>query len=112
MLGLIRLAALGSSNMDWLVDPGAAAVFPAVLRVTPAVAPYKKQGTMYTLSNGIIERTFFAGADGAFCTVEYRHLRSHQTFFRALAPEGNTTLNGSAYNIGGCAGCEVYISRT
>jgi hypothetical protein len=56
------------------------------------------------LSNGLIERVFHATADGGLCTVELRHLVSAQTFFRAMSPEANVTLNGSRYDIGGCLG--------
>ena len=57
-----------------------------------------------SLANGLIERVFHATADGGLCTVELRHLLSSQTFFRALSPEANVTLNGSRYDIGGCLG--------
>ena len=56
-----------------------------------------------TLSNELIAREFFADATaGAFCTVDLRHLVSPFTYFRAMAPEANATLNGTGYEIGGC----------
>ena len=81
-----------------------------------------------SLSNGIVERRFFVRhpsraillvllrkrrrvlrlifqiSGGAFCTVEYQLLLSQTTFFRGLSPESNLTLDGRAYNVGGCQG--------
>ena len=89
---------------DWLVSQDTTAQYPAQLSVQQAPAPYPQGGQLLTLSNGLVERTFYAGSDGAFCTVEYRHLLSRQTYFRAIGPEGNMTLNGTGLSIGGCAG--------
>lgn len=89
---------------DWLVGDAALRLHKAAIVQTPAPAPYPPGGTLYTLANGLLERVFFAGADGAWCTVEYRNQRSGQTFLRALAPEGNLTLNGHRFDLGGCAG--------
>lgn len=61
-------------------------------------------GKTIALFNGLIERVFHATADGGLCTVELRHLVSAQTFFRALSPEANVTLNGSRFDVGGCLG--------
>jgi len=60
------------------------------------------------ITNRLIERVFHT-KDGAGCTVEYRHLISQQTFPRSLSPEGNITLNGYPFDIGGCLGIEEYI---
>ena len=54
------------------------------------------------LTNGLIERTFAAQPDGYFCTTDLR--RGDRSFFRALAPEANLTINGQRYNVGGCRG--------
>jgi len=54
------------------------------------------------LTNGLIERSFATQPDGYFCTIDLR--RGDQSFFRALAPEGNVTLNGQPFNVGGCLG--------
>jgi len=89
---------------DWLVSTTAVSQYPTTFSLRPAPEPYPSGSQLLTLANGLVERTFFAGADGAFCTVEYRHLLSHQTYFRAIAPEGNITLNGTALQIGGCDG--------
>ena len=51
-----------------------------------------------------MERVFVATSDGGLCTVDLRHLLTRQTFFRAISPEANVTLNGSRYDIGGCVG--------
>ena len=44
------------------------------------------------LTNGLIERAFAAQPEGYFCTIDLR--RDDRSFFRALAPEANVTLNG------------------
>ena len=44
------------------------------------------------LTNGLIERTFATQPDGYFCTTDLR--RGDRSFFRALAPEANVTING------------------
>ena len=54
------------------------------------------------LTNGLVERTFATQPDGYFCTTDLR--RGDRSFFRALAPEANLTINGQRYNIGGCLG--------
>ena len=85
------------------------------LRTASTLRPIK---TGFTLTNGLIERSFYtlngvlvASAFsltplllGAYCTVELKHLSSKQTFLRGLTPEGNTTLNGQPFDIGGCVG--------
>lgn len=80
-----------SQSTDWLVHP--------VLTATTL----KKDGELIHLTNGLIERSFLI-RDGAFCTVEYKHLRSLQTFFRSVSPEANLTLSGSPFDVGGCLG--------
>ena len=111
MLALATVMQLGfaptehpASTDDWLVSANAVSQYPTTFSLRSAPAPYPNGSQLLTLANGLVERTFFAGADGAFCTVEYRHLLSHQTYFRAIAPEGNLTLNGTALQIGGCDG--------
>ena len=54
------------------------------------------------LTNGLVERTFATQPDGYFCTTDLR--RGDRSFFRALSPEANLTINGQRYNIGGCRG--------
>ena len=54
------------------------------------------------LTNGLVERTFAAQPDGYFCTTDLR--RGDRSFFRALAPEANLTINGQRFDIGGCRG--------
>ena len=49
-----------------------------------------------TLTNGIIERIFFFRG-GAFCTIEYRHILADVTYFRAISPEANMTINGTCW---------------
>ena len=54
------------------------------------------------LTNGLVERTFATQPDGYFCTTDLR--RGDRSFFRALSPEANLTLNGKGYSVGGCLG--------
>ena len=54
------------------------------------------------LTNGLIERSFATQPDGYFCTTDLR--RGERSFFRALSPEANLTVNGHRYNIGGGLG--------
>jgi len=54
------------------------------------------------LTNGLIERTFATQPDGYFCTTDLR--RGDRSFFRALSPEANLTINGQRFNVGGCLG--------
>jgi len=105
-VGPLLSAMAAQPPVDWLLVHAEAATqqFKTTFTSSPSTPPYKRGGALLRLSNGLIERNFFAGADGAFCTVEYRHLRTQQTFFRAIAPEGNLTLNGTGFDIGGCAG--------
>eukprot|EP01062_Namystynia_karyoxenos_P010762 TRINITY_DN13830_c0_g1_i2.p1 TRINITY_DN13830_c0_g1~~TRINITY_DN13830_c0_g1_i2.p1 ORF type:complete len:583 (+),score=65.77 TRINITY_DN13830_c0_g1_i2:85-1749(+) len=90
---LVPLAAAGPPGQasDWLIRRPTT---PTVLTAT---------STGFSLANGLIERAFFVKG-GAWCTVEYRNLISRQVFFRALAPEANLTLNGTALDVGGCVG--------
>lgn len=61
------------------------------------------ENNVLTISNGLISRSFLTYP--AFCTIEYLRLTPiPYTFLRALAPEGNVTLNSSSFNIGGCLG--------
>ena len=84
---------LGTINQktDWLIHPVSQ---PSEVKVTD---------TGITLTNGIIERSFFI-RNGAFCTIEYRHIIAQKTFFRGISPEANITLNGFPFDIGGCEG--------
>ena len=76
---------------DWIIHP------------TTSHTEVIETKTGLKITNGLIERSFRTEG-GAGCTVEYRHLVSQQTFLRSLSPEGNITLNGSPFDIGGCEG--------
>ena len=60
----------------------------------------KTTATGVSLTNGLIERAFYTKG-GAFCTVELRHVKAEVTYFRAISAEGNVTLNGTGFEIGG-----------
>ena len=83
-------AAAVSQQNDWLV------------RKQDAKTHLVKTASGLRLTNGLVERTFATQPDGYFCTVDLR--RDDRSFFRALAPEANITLNGQRYNVGGCRG--------
>ena len=87
---LLATAAAVSQQRDWLV------------RKQDAKTRLVKTASGLRLTNGLIERTFATQPDGYFCTTDLR--RGDRSFFRALAPEANVTLNGQRYNIGGCRG--------
>ena len=98
---IAMLASLASASLptdqesDWLVsrDPP-----------IPTALSMSADGKTLSLANGLIERSFFVGSAGAFCTVEYRHMITGQTFFRGLSPEANITLSGAAFDVGACVG--------
>ena len=83
-------AAAVSQQKDWLV------------RKQDAKTRLVKTASGLKLTNGLVERTFATQPGGYFCTTDLR--RSDRSFFRALAPEANVTLNGQPFNIGGCLG--------
>ena len=87
---LLATAAAVSQQKDWLV------------RNQDAKTRLVKTASGLRLTNGLVERTFATQPDGYFCTTDLR--RGDRSFFRALAPEGNVTLNGQPFNIGGCLG--------
>ena len=107
MLATVMLVAAASASasaevaqsQDWLVKKTAA---------TTATLEVKKDSgggalTELSLENGLVQRTFTVRG-GALCTTEYKNLVSEQTFFRAISPEANITLNGHAFDVGGCEG--------
>ena len=87
---LSAAAAAVSQQKDWLVHR------------QDSKTRLLKTASGLRLTNGLVERTFAAQPDGYFCTTDLR--RGDRSFFRALAPEANVTLNGQRYNIGGCRG--------
>ena len=87
---LLATAAAVSQQKDWLV------------RKQDAKTRLVKTASGLRLTNGLIERAFAAQPDGYFCTTDLR--RGDRSFFRALAPEANLTINGQRFNVGGCRG--------
>jgi hypothetical protein len=87
---LSTAAAAVSQQKDWLVHR------------QDSISRLLKTASGLRLTNGLVERTFAAQPDGYFCTTDLR--RGDRSFFRALAPEANVTLNGQPFNIGGCLG--------
>ena len=91
---IVMLASLASASAslptgqesDWLVSRN-----PPISTALSMSA----DGKMLSLANGLIERSFFVGSAGAFCTVEYRHMITGQTFFRGLSPEANIIFGTS-----------------
>eukprot|EP00039_Didymoeca_costata_P012855 m.187247 g.187247 ORF g.187247 m.187247 type:complete len:783 (+) comp15603_c1_seq4:121-2469(+) len=90
-----------SQSSDWLIHTPESKTTAITIS---APSPYPAGSKILQLGNGLIERHFFMGTDFSFCTVEYRHMISGQTFFRALSPEANITVNGTDYDIGMCTG--------
>ena len=87
---LLATAAAVSQQNDWLV------------RNQDAKTRLLRTASGLKLTNGLIERTFATQPDGYFCTTDLK--RGDRSFFRALSPEANVTLNGQPFNIGGCRG--------
>ena len=87
---LFATAAAVSQQNDWLVHR------------QDSKTRLLKTANGLRLTNGLIERTFATQPDGYFCTTDLR--RGDRSFFRALAPEANVTINGQPLNIGGCRG--------
>ena len=81
---------------DWLVSGKGS----AVLKVARDSAGLL---TELSLENGLVQRAFTVRG-GALCTTEYKNLVSEQTYFRAISPEANVTLNGLPFDVGGCKG--------
>ena len=97
-LGAVALVgAEVSQRDDWLVGGSGAT---AQLRVERSAGG---QVTALSLENGLVQRLFTVRG-GALCTTEYKNLVSEQTFFRAISPEANITLNGHGFDVGGCDG--------
>jgi len=88
-LPLIAADVMPGQSSDWLVKHR-----PELKTVL------KKTATGVALTNGLIERAFFTKG-GAFCTVDLRHVHAEVTYFRAISTEGNVTLNGTGFEIGG-----------
>ena len=103
MLAAVALGAVAlvgaevSQRDDWLVGGSGAT---AQLRVERSAGG---QVTALSLENGLVQRAFTVRG-GALCTTEYKNLVSEQTFFRAISPEANITLNGHGFDVGGCDG--------
>ena len=87
---LFATAAAVSQQNDWLVHR------------QDSKTRLLKTASGLKLTNGLIERSFATQPDGYFCTIDLR--RGDRSFFRALAPEANVTLNGQPFDIGGCRG--------
>ena len=90
-------AEVAQSN-DWLVGGGTTKT--ATLKVTRGSTG---ELTALSLENGLVQRAFTVRG-GALCTTEYKNLVSEQTYFRAISPEANVTLNGHPFDVGGCEG--------
>jgi hypothetical protein len=87
---LLATAAAVSQRSDWLVHTQDAKT--RLLKTTNGLK----------LTNGLVARTFATQTNGYFCTTDLR--RGDRSFFRALSPEANVTLNGQRFNVGGCLG--------
>ena len=90
----VQCSSSASQATDWLIHPP----------TTPTTLTASSSSRL-SLTNGLVLREFYVDrASGAFCTTELINVASGQTYFRALSAEGNITLNGTRFNIGGCLG--------
>jgi hypothetical protein len=83
-------------DVDWLVYG----------RDYPAVAKLRIDGERLVLTNGLIERTFMLGPNGA--TIGYDNLITGETITRGVKPEAIVTLNGRRFEVGGLKGQPNY----
>ena len=78
------------AGRDWLLDP----------------APYKAKvltrAKTYTLTNGLISRTF--STDPAAATIGFQNEMTSAQLLRAVEPEAVITLDGKPYSLGGLTG--------
>ena len=65
----------------------------------------KREGTVY-LSNGLITRRLDCLLDGT--TLDFVNEHTGESVIRSLRPEGQITINGTQYNIGGVLGQEEH----
>lgn len=81
-----------NAQTDWLLDG----------------APYKSffqydpRTQQYTLSNGLVKRSFYKGPNMA--CVGYLNLTTNQELLRAISPEAILFINGIRYAVGGLQG--------
>ena len=83
-------ALTGARGSDWLITPPSAFPFPTFSE--------NADGT-FTLTNGLISRTFMFGA-GGFGTVDMRDEVSGTSLLRAIESEGYISLSGENFTLG------------
>ena len=83
LLILVSSLALRSANDFLITETG--------VGVSLTNVSSNDNGYIMSLSNDLVERQFYIGHDGAFCTVELKHQQTGQTYLRSLSPEGNTS---------------------
>ncbi len=77
---------------DWLVE-----------KITTKANVFRSEdSTSLILSNGLIYREFRMFPNLA--TIAFDHLQTKEGFLRAIKPEGDITLNGKSFQIGGLVG--------
>lgn len=91
---LLSALVASSAALDWLIAPPAAFPFPTFTN--------NNDGT-YTLTNGLVSRTFrfTSGGGGAgFGTVDFRDEVADTSLLRAIESEGYLNLSGSVFALG------------
>lgn len=91
LAALLPIATRGwvSQANDWLVSTS-----------TPQASTVTSNGSVLTLTNGLITRSFVTSP--CFATIEYKREDTQTVFLRGLSPEASLSLNGIAANVGGC----------
>ena len=79
-----------TAQTDWLIDP------------TPYRSKIAVTRDTITLTNGLVSRTFYNGAN--FATVSLQDLTSGEEFVRATTPEATVTIDGKEVPVGGLDG--------
>ena len=82
---------------DWLV-PSSARCCPTTASTVAPAAPEFGPGA-FTLSNGLVSRTF--STRPSFALLELRHLGTQERFSRGVSAEGVVLLDGRNYTLGG-----------
>ncbi|MGN6494357.1 MAG: alpha-galactosidase [Agriterribacter sp.] len=85
-------AAFAQQQNDWLVHP----------RNMPARFSENKAEKTMTITNGMIQRSFYLG--GNIVCFDYTNLVSGEQLIRSVRPEARITINGTEYNVGGLYG--------
>ncbi|ASZ11057.1 alpha-galactosidase [Chitinophaga pendula] len=81
---------LAQQQTDWMINP------------RPFKAAISRSGNKITMTNGLLKRSFYIGANLA--CFDFQNLSTGEQLIRAVKPEARLTINGKDYNVGGLYG--------